>query len=49
MTRTELVKREDLMKTDLLSEIVLLVSGVAVMVAFGMVVVAAFASAAVAQ
>jgi len=49
MTRTELVKREDLMKTDLLSEIVLLVSGVAVMVAFGMVVVAALASAAVAQ
>jgi hypothetical protein len=51
MSRDELVriKRDDLMKADLLSEIVLLASGVAVVVALVMVVVAAFGSAALAQ
>ena len=49
MSRHEVIKRDDLMKADRLSEIVLLISGVAVVVAFVMVIVAAFASAAMAQ
>ncbi len=36
------MSRDDLMKSDLLSEIVLLSSGVAVVIAFVMVVVLAF-------
>lgn len=40
------MKRDELMKADLLSEIVLLGSGVAIMVAFLLVVVAALTSAA---
>jgi hypothetical protein len=43
------IKRDDVMKADLLSEIVLLITGVAVVVAFVMVVVASVASAAVVQ
>ena len=38
MRRVELLKRDELMKADLLSEIVLLGSGVAVVVAFLIVV-----------
>jgi hypothetical protein len=44
--RRELLKKDDLLKADLLSEIVLLGSGVATLVALGMVVVAALTSAA---
>jgi hypothetical protein len=47
MRRDELISREELMSPDLLSEIVLLGSGVAVTVAFIMVVIAASASAAI--
>jgi hypothetical protein len=39
------MRRDELMKADLLSEIVLLGSGVAVVVSFLIVVVAAFTSA----
>jgi hypothetical protein len=46
MREDELIKRGELMKSDLLSEIVLLGSGVAIIVAFVMVVVTALASAA---
>jgi hypothetical protein len=46
MRRDELMNREELMRPDLLSEIVLLGSGIAIVVAFIMVVVAATASAA---
>lgn len=46
MRRDELMSREELMRPDLLSEIVLLGSGIAIVVAFIMVVVAACASAA---
>jgi hypothetical protein len=45
MRRDELMSREELMRPDLLSEIVLLGSGIAIVVAFIMVVVAASASA----
>ena len=43
------MRRDELMKADLLSEIVLLGSGVAILVALVMVVVAAVASAATLQ
>jgi len=46
MRRGELVKRDDLLKPDLLSEIVLLGSGIAILVALVVVVVAALTSAA---
>jgi DMSO/TMAO reductase YedYZ heme-binding membrane subunit len=46
MHRVELLKRDELMKADLFSEIVLLGSGVAIMVAFLIVVLAAVTSAA---
>jgi hypothetical protein len=46
MSENDLIKRDELLKSDLLSEIVLLGSGVAIMVAFVIVVVAALASAA---
>ncbi|MGA7293629.1 MAG: hypothetical protein WBW53_06790 [Terriglobales bacterium] len=49
MSRGALVKRDDLMKADALSEIVLLAGGVALLVAFVMLMVAAFASAALMQ
>jgi hypothetical protein len=49
MHRNETIKRDELMKADLLSEIVLLGSGVAVIVAFLIVLVAAFTSAAAAM
>jgi len=40
------MRKDDLMKADLFSEILLLGSGVAIVVALGMVVVAALSSAA---
>jgi hypothetical protein len=43
-----MMKRDDLMKADVLSEIVLLGSGVAILVALVMVLVAALTSAATA-
>jgi hypothetical protein len=43
------MKREDLMKADLLSEIVLLTSGVAIIVTIVMVLLTAVASAAAMQ
>jgi hypothetical protein len=46
MHRVELLKRDELIKADLFSEIVLLGSGVAIMVAFLIVVLAAVTSAA---
>jgi hypothetical protein len=46
MRRDEVITREELLRPDLLSEIVLLGSGVAVLVAFVMVAMAAFASSA---
>lgn len=49
MRRYEALKRDDLMKADLLSEIVLLTSGVAIVVAIVMGMVAAVTSAAVMQ
>ena len=47
MRRDELISREEVMSPDLLSEVVLLGTGVAVTVAFIMVVIAASASAAI--
>ena len=41
----EVIKRDELMRTDLLSEIVLIGSGVAILVALVMVVMAALTSA----
>ncbi|MGA7080248.1 MAG: hypothetical protein WBQ43_13950 [Terriglobales bacterium] len=49
LVKIKMIKRDDLTKADLLSEVVLLASGVAVVVALLMVVVAALASAAAAQ
>jgi hypothetical protein len=49
MRRSELMKREDVMRADLFSEIVLLVSGVAIVIALVMVLVASLTSAAAAQ
>jgi hypothetical protein len=46
MRRDEVITREELLRPDLLSEIVLLGSGIAVLVAFVMVAMAAFASSA---
>jgi hypothetical protein len=46
MRRDEVITREELLRPDLLSEIVLLGSGIAVLVAFDMVAMAAFASSA---
>jgi hypothetical protein len=46
MRRDEVITREEIMSPDILSEIVLLGSGVAVLVAFVVVAMAAFASAA---
>jgi hypothetical protein len=43
------MRRDELLKADLLSEILLLGSGVAMLVTFVMVVVASLASAAAAQ
>jgi hypothetical protein len=48
MRRSDLMKRDDLMKADLPSEIVLLGSGVAILVTLAMVVLAALTSAATA-
>jgi hypothetical protein len=47
MRKDEVLSREELMRPDLLSEIVLVGSGIAVLVAFVVVIVAACASAAV--
>jgi hypothetical protein len=44
MRRDEVISREELLRPDILSEIVLLGSGIAVLVAFVMVAMAAFAS-----
>jgi hypothetical protein len=46
MPGIELLKRDEVMKSDLLSEIILLGSGVAIMVAFLIVALAAATSAA---
>jgi len=46
MRREEVITREELLSPDILSEIVLLGSGIAVVVAFVTVAMAAFASAA---
>jgi hypothetical protein len=46
MRRDGVITREELLRPDILSEIVLLGSGVAVLVAFVMVAMAAFASSA---
>jgi len=46
MRRDELVSPDDLMRSDLLSEIVLIGTGIAVLLALIMVIVAVFASAA---
>jgi hypothetical protein len=46
MRREEVITREELLSPDILSEIVLLGSGIAVLVAFVMVAMAAFASSA---
>jgi hypothetical protein len=43
------MRKDELMKSDVLSEIILLGSGVAILVAFVMVVVASVASAAAMQ
>ncbi len=43
------MRRDELLKADLLSEIVLIGSGVAILVALLVVIVAAFASAAATQ
>jgi hypothetical protein len=47
MRKDEVLSREELMRPDLLSEIVLLGSGIAIVVAFVVVIVAACASAAI--
>ena len=47
MRKEELITREQLMRPDLLSEVVLLGSGVSILVAFVMVFVAACTSAAI--
>jgi hypothetical protein len=47
MRKDDVLTREELMSPDLLSEIVLLGSGIAVVVAFVVVIVAACASAAI--
>jgi hypothetical protein len=49
MRRDEVLKQSELMKADVLSEIILLGSGVAVLLAFLIVVVAAITSAAAMQ
>jgi hypothetical protein len=46
MRREEVITREELLSPDILSEIVLLGSGIAVLVAFVTVAMAAFASSA---
>jgi len=43
------MRKDELLKADLLSEIVLIVSGVAIMVTLGIVVVAALTSASMAM
>lgn len=48
MRGQEVIKRDELMRADLLSEIVLIGSGVAILVALVMVLVAALTSAAAA-
>jgi hypothetical protein len=47
MRKDEVLSREELMRPDLLSEIVLLGSGIAILVAFVVVIVAACASVAI--